>query len=575
MTTDPNLGRVLANQYGIDALLGHGGMGSVYRGRQLSIQRPVAIKLIAGAIASNEECIKRFRREAEAMAMLHHPNTVRLFDFGVEQSELFMVMELLEGEDLSEHLTRRGALPLQEALGILREVLQALSEAHARGIVHRDLKPANVFMTKVHGGQVFAKVMDFGIAGIEADSKTKLTLAGAVLGTPTYMSPEQAQGNSVDARSDLYSLGVMLFEMVTGSVPFAADSIVSLLLAQVSKPPPRLAEVRPDLARILKLQTLLDSLLAKAPDQRPRDAAEALIRVEELLRDLASGAAITELGPMPHAMGRAECAPAPGHRAADPRATAEAPTALAASKPAVQAASSFPDTFSALLRRQRDKGPLAPIVAGLLLVGSLFALVALWPDASHVSEARTALAAHVERKEPTEPTARKEPTARPEAGRRTGGSEPRPSDTREHDAVDPPAATSAQRRTQAPSVVEASERPSVDSADGAAAARPFPKLRNTLDKIFGTTEGGYGPSRSDRRQALLARGPAHNNVASAKRAYRAGTLSEADYEDTIWVLKTRRARRIEAEKQNVRAGAISKEEYKRRVDRIDQEYKGS
>ncbi len=286
MTTapDPNLGRVLKQQYRIDALLGRGGMGSVYKAEQLSVGRAVAIKLIAGDIADNPECIKRFRREAEAMATLQHPNTVRLFDFGVEASELFMVMELLEGRDLSQHLAERGALPLAEALAILREVLAALSEAHARGIVHRDLKPANVFMSALTGGQVFAKVMDFGIAGIagvDAQAATKLTLAGSVLGTPAYMAPEQAQGLPVDARADLYSLGIMLFEMLTGRTPFEADSLVSLLMAQVTEPPPPLAKVRADLADAPELQALLDKLLAKRPEDRPTSAAEVLRDIEQ------------------------------------------------------------------------------------------------------------------------------------------------------------------------------------------------------------------------------------------------------------------------------------------------------
>ncbi|MFT3928014.1 MAG: serine/threonine-protein kinase [Myxococcales bacterium] len=567
---DPNLGRVLANQYGIDALLGHGGMGSVYRGRQLSIQRPVAIKLIAGAIASNEECIQRFRREAEAMALLHHPNTVRLFDFGVERGELFMVMELLAGEDLSEYLTQKGALPLQEALGILREVLQALSEAHARGIVHRDLKPANVFMTKVHGGQTFAKVMDFGIAGIEADSKTKLTLAGAVLGTPTYMSPEQAQGQPVDARSDLYSLGVMLFEMVTGSVPFAADSVVSLLLAQVSKVPPRLVQVRPELARNVSLQGLLDRLLAKSPDERPRDAAEVLALVDDVLREMTLGGA-------------------PGSYSATRVAKEQAPTAFAASaasadKRAVPAANSFPNTFTALFKQQGDKGPKILVVGALLLLAALGAVAALWPDGKDPTAPAPALAASAV--EPEEQEAKPLPEAAPEAGRRA---------RRETQAAEVGAGREA-RNDEATGGREArsdeatgapADSTGVDESGGGSAStrtgsdnRPFPHLRNTFNRIFGSGGGGggtagSGASQSERRQALLARGPAYNNVAAAKRAYRAGNLSEQAYEDTIWVLKTRRARRIEAEKENLRAGVISKAEYKRRVTSIDREYEGS
>ncbi|HEX6244956.1 MAG TPA: serine/threonine-protein kinase, partial [Polyangiales bacterium] len=170
--TDSHVGRILLSQYRIETLIGEGGMGAVYRGVQLSVNRPVAIKLIAGKVAENPECVRRFRREAEAMAKLRHPNTVRLYEFGVANAEskhpeLFMVMELLEGHDLSEHLTQKQRLPANEALSIARQTLEALSEAHAVGIVHRDLKPANIFLAKLHGGKLMAKVMDFGIAGIE------------------------------------------------------------------------------------------------------------------------------------------------------------------------------------------------------------------------------------------------------------------------------------------------------------------------------------------------------------------------------------------------------------------------
>jgi serine/threonine protein kinase len=284
---DPRVGQVLLSQYRIDALLGEGGMGTGYRGEQLSVRRPVAIKLISGKIAEDPECVRRFRREAEAMAKLRHPNTVRLYDFGVADQVLFMVMELLEGRDLSEELVRRQRLAPIEALAITRQVLEALAEAHAMGIVHRDLKPANVYLSQVHGGRVMAKVMDFGIAGIEwSANNTKLTVQGAVMGTPAYMSPEQAQGEAVDRRSDLYSLGIVLYEMVVGKPPFDADSAVSLLLAHVNTAPPRLVDAAPDLAEMRGLQELLDGLLHKDRAERPNSAEAALDQVDALLRQL-------------------------------------------------------------------------------------------------------------------------------------------------------------------------------------------------------------------------------------------------------------------------------------------------
>jgi serine/threonine-protein kinase len=278
------LARVLGGHYRIDALLGVGGMGAVYRGLQLSVQRPVAIKLISGASPDRAELVSRFRREAEATARLSHPNTVRLIDFGVtDDDELFMVMELLDGFDLAT-LLRRGPLPPLAALRIVRQVLLALCEAHALGIVHRDLKPDNVFLSRVQGAETFVKVMDFGIAGLpRTRDAPRLTFTGEVMGTPAYMSPEQAQGRAVDARSDLYSIGVMLFEMLSGAPPFANHTLVSLLVAHVTRTPPRLDQRQLALPLQAELQRLLDALLAKQPDDRPPSAASTLEWVDALI----------------------------------------------------------------------------------------------------------------------------------------------------------------------------------------------------------------------------------------------------------------------------------------------------
>ena len=280
---DPQLGRTLGGQYRIEALLGAGGMGRVYRGRQLSVNRAVAIKVIAGQAPYPPEWVRRFRREAEATASLSHPNSVRLFDFGVTESEeLFMVMELLEGSDLARQLQTHGPLPLVAALAITRQVLLALCEAHALGITHRDIKPDNIFLANVRGADVVAKVMDFGIAGIaQAQRRSRLTGAGMIIGTPMYMSPEQAQGLRVDGKSDVYSLGVVLFEMLTGRPVFESHTAVTLLLAHVARPPMRLDEAGLQLREQSSVQALLDGLLAKDPSERPT-AAEALDTVTAL-----------------------------------------------------------------------------------------------------------------------------------------------------------------------------------------------------------------------------------------------------------------------------------------------------
>jgi serine/threonine protein kinase len=289
---DPQIGSLLG-QYRIDRRLGQGAMGVVYEGVQLSIDRPVALKLISADSERNPEFVARFRREAQAMAKLRHPNTVRLLDFGVsEQMRMFMVMELLRGEDLEARLADSGPFDLIEALRIVRQIAQSLSEAHALGIVHRDLKPGNIFLSRVEGGDCFVKVMDFGVAGFQHDGvNTSITMQGAVLGTAAYMSPEQAQGYAVDSRADLYSLGVILFEMLTGRPPFQADTAVSLMLLHVSEQPPRILELCPELPELARTQALLDALLAKSADQRPESAVEVIATIDALLADM--GAAIS------------------------------------------------------------------------------------------------------------------------------------------------------------------------------------------------------------------------------------------------------------------------------------------
>ena len=270
--TDPLVGQVLDGRYRVIERIGRGGHGTVYRGWQASIDRGVAIKVLRAEAAADGETRRRFEAEARIISTLRHPSTLKLVDFGqTPDGRLFTVTELLQGETLADRLAR-GPLPPDAVVRVLRTVAEVLVEAHAEGVIHRDIKPANLFLEQV-GALLVVKVLDFGIARL-GDGLT--TETGKVFGTPAYMSPEQAEGRRAGPESDLYSLGVVGFECLTGGPPFSADSALSLLLKHVHDPPPRLAQRWPADDPRTPLGRLVDGLLAKAPSDRPRSAAEVL-----------------------------------------------------------------------------------------------------------------------------------------------------------------------------------------------------------------------------------------------------------------------------------------------------------
>src|SRR5688500_1152950 len=218
-------------------------MGSVYLGKQTTLQRSVALKVLRTDLVSNEQVRERFRREAEIIGKLRHPNTIQLIDYGETPEGLaVMVMELLVGQPLNERLKEKGPLKLAEALTVGMEIANSLAEAHLLGMVHRDLKPANIFLVEV-AGQTHAKVLDFGIARILDEEATRLTSTGQVFGTPRYMSPEQAMSTGeVDSRSDLYSLGLIVYECIVGVPPFVAQTSIQYLSAHSTMTPPKLRD---------------------------------------------------------------------------------------------------------------------------------------------------------------------------------------------------------------------------------------------------------------------------------------------------------------------------------------------
>lgn len=278
--SDARIGSTVAGRFRLDDLLGVGGMGKVYVATQLSVDRRVALKVLHDEVVEDPQARGRFLREAQTVASIAHPGIVQLVDFGEddELEILFLAMEFVEGVPLSS-VMKMGALRPEVAVEVARQIAAALAQAHRAGIVHRDLKPDNVMLVVTADGALQAKILDFGIA-LPSTDETRLTSTGAIVGTPHYMSPEQAQDQPVGPATDIYALGIILYEMVTGKLPFVADTPLALLFKHVQQEAPMLSEVKPDTPRIL--DDLVAEMLAKAPNDRPGPASELASRLVEL-----------------------------------------------------------------------------------------------------------------------------------------------------------------------------------------------------------------------------------------------------------------------------------------------------
>ena len=280
-TGDDLLGKVLAGKYRIEERLSEGGMGTVYRGTHVLMDKTVAVKVLRTSLASDEKIVARFSREARAASRISHPNALSVTDFGEDEGGIvFLVMEYLSGKTLKEVIRDEGPMPLARVVEITRQVGGALEAAHAQGVVHRDLKSDNIMLLSSAGGD-YAKVLDFGIAKIkepEGEYDPGLTAPNLVIGTPQYMSPEQcSQAGEIDARSDIYSFGVILYEMLVGHVPFTGESPTVIMLKHLQEPAPSVLDERNDLPGAVG--RVITRALAKVPENRYQT-------IEELLEDL-------------------------------------------------------------------------------------------------------------------------------------------------------------------------------------------------------------------------------------------------------------------------------------------------
>jgi eukaryotic-like serine/threonine-protein kinase len=277
---DPFLGRSILNgAFHIQQKIGSGGMGAVYKAHQPEMNRLVAVKILHPKLADRKDLVSRFGREARALSQLSHPNTVRVFDYGeLEDGPLYIIMEFLDGRNLNQTVRVEGAFPAERALPILIQSCGALDEAHKAGIIHRDLKPENIFLVQSAPYRDFPKVLDFGLAKVGEQQmrpgSVVLTQEGMVFGTPEFMSPEQAQGKTLTAASDVYSLAVILYEVLTGKLPFDAKNAMEHIQHHVTGRPISINQRAPGRTFPPLLEQIVHRALAKRPEDRFASAAD-------------------------------------------------------------------------------------------------------------------------------------------------------------------------------------------------------------------------------------------------------------------------------------------------------------
>lgn len=293
---DPMIGTEIGGRYAVHGLLARGGMGAVYKGVHLELGRTVAIKVLSNTYVREEEAVKRFQREARTAGRIDHPNIVAILDLGrLGSGEPYLVMELLEGYDLADCIAREAPLRPDRVVELLRPVANALDMVHAEGLLHRDIKPANIFLAERPDGSVTPKLLDFGLAALrDGTDADRLTREGIVVGTPHYVSPEAAEGEAVDERTDVYSLGLVAFEMLAGVLPIESERPISLMYAKVRRPAPTLSQ-RTGKSFPPAIEQLIARTLSRTPDRRPPSAGAFVEALAAAVRELPPDATEVDL----------------------------------------------------------------------------------------------------------------------------------------------------------------------------------------------------------------------------------------------------------------------------------------
>ena len=385
------IGLILGDRYRLLSRIGEGGMGTVFLAEHVALGKQVAVKVLRAEYSRDDELVRRFEQEARAASRIGHENVVDVVDFGrTPGGSLYFVMEALEGESLARLIHREGALPVERALRILAQICQALGAAHACGVVHRDLKPENVILVRREDGADLVKVLDFGISRTHGVPEGgRITRAGAIIGTPEFMAPEQAMGTPVDHRCDIYAFGVLAYEMLTGTLPFQGDSPLATLLKHQGEPPVPPSRLRPDLPP--EAETMVLRALVKRPEGRQQDMADVSSDLCRALTAVGLAPMMTPvrgLPPAPPPTGGTARFPAPRHPSTRGETVALEPDDMVSAPPrravgpapapvARRTVSTPPPAFDRARRRPRAVILSGVSVAALAAVGVGTGLVPL------------------------------------------------------------------------------------------------------------------------------------------------------------------------------------------------------